>query len=130
MSGLENPQVMSNSSYRSLASELSFIKTNQASIVGFAIWAAGAFDTTYTLTVTPNADGSDQPLWVDAGECSFPSPYFYLSSERQLRAYSEAQPSMKTDPDAAKSLEMYIVLSQCCHDLSFRVIYGTSIICT
>lgn len=52
----------------SLDSELAYVKANSASIAGFTIWAAGSFDTTYTLTVTPNADGTDQPLWTDAGE--------------------------------------------------------------
>lgn len=49
-----------------LGSELAYVKANSQYIVGFTIWAAGAFDTTYTLTVTPNADGSDQPIWTDA----------------------------------------------------------------
>ncbi|KAI0068283.1 endoglucanase [Artomyces pyxidatus] len=49
-----------------LGQELAYIQANSKSIVGFSIWAAGAFDTTYTLTVTPNADGSDQPLWTTA----------------------------------------------------------------
>ena len=35
-------------------------------------WAAGAFDTTYVLTVTPNADGTDQPLWIDAVKPNLP----------------------------------------------------------
>lgn len=52
----------------SLGQELAYVKANSASIVGFAIWAAGAFDTTYVLTVTPNANGTDQPLWIDAGK--------------------------------------------------------------
>ena len=51
----------------SLASELAFVKSNSESIVGFTAWAAGAFDTTYVLTLTPNSDGSDQPLWTAAG---------------------------------------------------------------
>lgn len=28
-------------------------------------WSAGAFDTTYVLTLTPNGD-QDQPLWIAA----------------------------------------------------------------
>ncbi|KIJ68220.1 glycoside hydrolase family 5 protein [Hydnomerulius pinastri MD-312] len=51
-----------------LGQELAYIKQNSDTIVGFAVWAAGAFDTTYVLTVTPNSDGSDQPLWTQAGE--------------------------------------------------------------
>lgn len=74
----------------SLASELSFVKSAYPTIAGFSVyvkspqlsmavradsdssWAAGAFDTTYVLTVTPNADGSDQPLWVDAVKPNLP----------------------------------------------------------
>lgn len=52
----------------SLGQELAFIKANSNSIVGFSVWAAGAFDTTYVLTVTPNLNGTDQPLWVQASE--------------------------------------------------------------
>lgn len=46
--------------------ELAFIKANSDTLVGFTVWSAGAFDTTYILTVTPNADGTDQPLWTEA----------------------------------------------------------------
>ncbi|TFY83404.1 hypothetical protein EWM64_g612 [Hericium alpestre] len=49
-----------------LGQELAFVKENSDSIVGFTVWAAGAFDDTYVLTVSPNADGTDQPLWTDA----------------------------------------------------------------
>ncbi|KZP31156.1 glycoside hydrolase family 5 protein [Athelia psychrophila] len=49
-----------------LKSELAYVKANSEYIVGFTVWAAGSFDTTYNLTVTPNADGSDQPIWTDA----------------------------------------------------------------
>ncbi|KAI5124167.1 hypothetical protein M0805_000975 [Coniferiporia weirii] len=49
-----------------LNSELAFVKSNSDSIVGFTVWAAGAFDPSYVLSVTPNSDGSDQPLWTDA----------------------------------------------------------------
>lgn len=52
----------------SLNQELAYVKANSDSIVGFTVWSAGAFDTTYVLTVTPNADGSDQALWKAAGE--------------------------------------------------------------
>ncbi len=31
-------------------------------------WSAGAFDTTYVTTVTPFANGTDQPIWINAGE--------------------------------------------------------------
>ena len=49
-----------------LGQQLSFIQSSYPTLLGFTIWAAGAFDTTYVLTVTPNADGSDQPLWAQA----------------------------------------------------------------
>ncbi|KAF8161682.1 endoglucanase [Crassisporium funariophilum] len=55
-----------------LKAELAFVKANSASITGFTVWSAGAFDTTYTLTVTPNADGSDQPLWTQAVRPNLP----------------------------------------------------------
>jgi len=55
-----------------LNTQLAFIKANQASIVGFTIWAGGAFDNTYVLTVTPNPDGTDQPLWIDAVKPNLP----------------------------------------------------------
>ncbi|KAJ3800763.1 glycoside hydrolase superfamily [Lentinula aff. detonsa] len=49
-----------------LKSELAYVKSNSGYIVGFTAWAAGAFDATYALTITPNSDGSDQPIWTDA----------------------------------------------------------------
>ncbi|KAI0030213.1 endoglucanase [Vararia minispora EC-137] len=52
--------------------ELAYIKQNSDSIVGFVMWAAGAFDTTYTLTLTPNPDGSDQSLWTIAVKPNLP----------------------------------------------------------
>ncbi|KIJ68221.1 glycoside hydrolase family 5 protein [Hydnomerulius pinastri MD-312] len=55
-----------------LKSELAYVKANSGWITGFSVWAAGAFDTTYVLSVTPNADGSDQPLWTDAVEPNLP----------------------------------------------------------
>ncbi|KIJ23905.1 glycoside hydrolase family 5 protein [Sphaerobolus stellatus SS14] len=55
-----------------LNNELSYVKANSASIVGFAAWAAGAFATNYTLSLTPNSDGSDQPLWIQAIKPNLP----------------------------------------------------------
>ncbi|KAI5836460.1 glycoside hydrolase family 5 protein [Schizophyllum commune Tattone D] len=46
--------------------QLSFIKENSDTLVGFTAWSAGAFDSTYILTLTPNDDGTDQPLWTEA----------------------------------------------------------------
>jgi len=55
-----------------LGNELAYVKSAYPNLVGFSIWAAGAFDTTYVLSVTPNADGSDQPLWIDAVQPNLP----------------------------------------------------------
>ncbi|KAI0652074.1 glycoside hydrolase superfamily [Trametes meyenii] len=55
-----------------LANELSFVKSAFPTLAGFSVWAAGAFDTTYVLTVTPNADGTDQPLWNAAVKPNLP----------------------------------------------------------
>ncbi|EIW74795.1 glycoside hydrolase family 5 protein [Coniophora puteana RWD-64-598 SS2] len=51
-----------------LNQELAYIKNNAGSFAGFTAWSAGAFATTYGLSLTPNADGSDQPIWTQAGE--------------------------------------------------------------
>ncbi|KAI8990490.1 glycoside hydrolase superfamily [Trametes punicea] len=55
-----------------LNNELSFVKSSFPTLVGFAAWAAGAFDTTYVLTLTPFANGTDQPLWTDAIKPNLP----------------------------------------------------------
>jgi endoglucanase len=60
------------SCFTDLKSELSYIKAHSDRIVGFTAWSAGAFDTTYELTLTPNADGSDQPLWTNAIKPNLP----------------------------------------------------------
>jgi len=60
------------SCFTALKSQLAFIKANRGSFVGFTVWSAGAFDTKYELTVTPNADGSDQPLWTNAVRPNLP----------------------------------------------------------
>ncbi|KAE9390576.1 cellulase-domain-containing protein [Gymnopus androsaceus JB14] len=49
-----------------LDTELAFVKANSDYIVGFTAWAAGAFDTLYALSVTPNSDGTDQPIFTEA----------------------------------------------------------------
>ncbi|KAH0578023.1 Manganese dependent endoglucanase Eg5A, partial [Termitomyces sp. 'cryptogamus'] len=54
------------SCYTNLNAELACVKANSANIVGFTVWSAGSFDTTYILTLTPNDDGTDQPLWTQA----------------------------------------------------------------
>lgn len=51
-----------------LANELGFVNDNFPTLAGFSVWAAGAFDTTYVLTQTPFANGTDQALWTAAGK--------------------------------------------------------------
>lgn len=59
--------------YRSsLNQELAYVKANSNILVGFTVWSAGSFDTKYELTVTPNADGTDQPLWINAVRPNLP----------------------------------------------------------
>jgi hypothetical protein len=52
----------------SLNQELAYVKANNDTLVGFTVWAAGAFDASYILSVTPNSDGTNQPLWTQAGK--------------------------------------------------------------
>ncbi|KAG8844632.1 Manganese dependent endoglucanase Eg5A [Serendipita sp. 411] len=54
------------SCYTYLNNELAYIKNSYPTMVGFTVWSAGAFNTAYELSVTPNADGSDQQLWIQA----------------------------------------------------------------
>ncbi|TCD59883.1 Manganese dependent endoglucanase Eg5A [Steccherinum ochraceum] len=54
-----------------LGNELAFVKNNYPSLAGFAVWAAGAFDDTYVLTVSPDGN-TDQPLWVQAVRPNLP----------------------------------------------------------
>ncbi|CCL98510.1 uncharacterized protein FIBRA_00509 [Fibroporia radiculosa] len=54
------------SCYTDVAQELSYVKSAYPTLVGFSIWAAGAFDTSYVLTVTPWSNGTDQTLWTEA----------------------------------------------------------------
>ncbi|EPT01469.1 hypothetical protein FOMPIDRAFT_100175 [Fomitopsis schrenkii] len=54
------------SCYTDLASELSYVKSAYPTLVGFSAWAAGSFDTSYVLTLTPYSNGTDQTLWTDA----------------------------------------------------------------
>lgn len=63
---LSEPQFISITIFYSLNTELAFVKAN-SDVMSFSVWAAGAFETSYTLSVTPNADGSDQALWTQAG---------------------------------------------------------------
>ncbi|KAG5635067.1 Manganese dependent endoglucanase Eg5A [Sphagnurus paluster] len=55
-----------------LKAQLAYVKANSATLTGFTVWSAGSFDTNYILTVTPNADGSDQPLWTQAVKPNLP----------------------------------------------------------
>jgi len=60
------------SCFTALKSQLAYVKANKANLIGYTVWSAGAFDTKYELTVTPNADGSDQPIWVNAVRPNLP----------------------------------------------------------
>jgi len=55
-----------------LNQELAYVKNNADTIVGFTAWAAGAFDTSYNLSLTPNADGSDQAIWTQGVKPNLP----------------------------------------------------------
>lgn len=53
--------------YLSLRQLLAFVKSRQDVYVGFAIWSAGSFSTSYELSVTPFPNGTDQSIWTKAG---------------------------------------------------------------
>ncbi|KAI0779090.1 glycoside hydrolase superfamily [Irpex lacteus] len=46
--------------------ELRFVRDSFPTLAGYTVWSAGAFDTTYVTTVTPFANGTDQPIWINA----------------------------------------------------------------
>jgi len=54
------------SCYTALNSQLAFIKNSYPTMLGFTVWSAGSFNTEYELSVTPNADGTDNQLWIQA----------------------------------------------------------------
>jgi len=54
------------SCYTYLGEELAYVKSAYPNLVGFSVWAAGAFDTSYVLSVTPYSNGTDQTLWTEA----------------------------------------------------------------
>jgi len=54
------------SCYTDLKSQLAYVKGAYPTMLGYAVWSAGGFATTYTLSVSPNSDGSDQQLWIQA----------------------------------------------------------------
>ncbi|KZT02401.1 glycoside hydrolase family 5 protein [Laetiporus sulphureus 93-53] len=54
------------SCYTDLAQELAYVESAYPTLVGFSVWAAGAFDTSYVLSVTPYSNGTDQTLWTEA----------------------------------------------------------------
>ncbi|KAI0346528.1 glycoside hydrolase [Trametopsis cervina] len=43
--------------------ELRYVRDSFPVLAGYTVWSAGAFDTTYVTTVTPFANGTDQPIW-------------------------------------------------------------------
>ncbi|KAI0749173.1 hypothetical protein BC629DRAFT_1739549 [Irpex lacteus] len=54
-----------------LGNELAYVKSAYPTLAGFAVWSAGAFDTSYVLSVVPNGD-QDQPLWTQAVKPNLP----------------------------------------------------------
>ncbi|EED79362.1 candidate extracellular endoglucanase from glycoside hydrolase family GH5 [Postia placenta Mad-698-R] len=54
------------SCYTYLAEELAYVQSAYPNLVGFSVWAAGAFDTSYVLSVTPYSNGTDETLWTEA----------------------------------------------------------------
>lgn len=60
---LSERQYISTTMFYNLNTELTFMKAN-SDLMSFSIWAAGAFNTSFT----PNAAGSDQTLWTQAGK--------------------------------------------------------------
>ncbi|VDB99573.1 unnamed protein product [Peniophora sp. CBMAI 1063] len=55
-----------------LGQELAYVKSAFPTLLGFAVWGAGSFDNTYVLDISPNGDGSDQPLVTQAIKPYFP----------------------------------------------------------
>lgn len=46
---------------------IQYLSTTASDVVlGWSVWAGGSFDTSYALDLSPNSDGSDQPLWTTA----------------------------------------------------------------
>ncbi|KZW01041.1 glycoside hydrolase family 5 protein [Exidia glandulosa HHB12029] len=62
------------SCFTALGSELAFVRGHPETFAGFAVWSAGAFSTTYELSVVPNDDGSDAPVWINAVKPNLPAP--------------------------------------------------------
>ncbi|KAI0689890.1 endoglucanase [Cytidiella melzeri] len=54
-----------------LGNELAYVKSAYPNLAGFSVWSAGAFATSYVLSVVPNGN-QDQPLWVDAIQPNLP----------------------------------------------------------
>lgn len=49
-----------------LGQELAYVNSTYPTLVGYSIWAAGAFDSSYVLSVTPFRNETDQSLWTNA----------------------------------------------------------------
>ncbi|KAH8099381.1 endoglucanase [Cristinia sonorae] len=54
-----------------LGTQLAFVKANYPTLAGFSVWSAGAFDSTYVLSVVPSG-GNDTPLWTQAVKPNLP----------------------------------------------------------
>jgi len=63
------------SCFTAFKTELQYVRNNPSTFAGFAVWSAGSFDTKYELSVTPNSDGSDAPLWIQAVQPNLPGHY-------------------------------------------------------
>ncbi|KAI0703463.1 glycoside hydrolase superfamily, partial [Cytidiella melzeri] len=61
------------SCYTLFEEELRFVRDSFPVMAGYSVWSAGAFDTTYVTTVTPFANGTDQPIWINAGKFIHPN---------------------------------------------------------
>ncbi|KAI0734668.1 glycoside hydrolase superfamily [Fomitopsis betulina] len=59
-----------------LYQELAYVKSAYPTLVGFSVWAAGSFATDYILSMTPYANGTDQPLWNVAVRPNLPAPVY------------------------------------------------------
>lgn len=53
-----------------LKAELAYIK-GSSNVDGFVAWAAGSFDSSYLLSLTPSASGVDNAVFVQAVQPNF-----------------------------------------------------------
>jgi len=65
------------SCFTMLGQELAYVKNAYPTMVGFSAWAAGAFDPTYILSLTPANYTVDAPLWDYAIRPNLPIPTYF-----------------------------------------------------